>query len=193
MKKLAILLAASLLQVSAIHKQTEAAEKADLKALQGVWVLKAVEWMGLKEDQDDMDDVIDVKRKKLAQMAEDRGQKIKPNDGPIHLTIDGNRITAEQWIWPFNSTRERNLSRVKSTFTLDARKKPKIMTRNYGSEKKPDLRYCLYSVKSNSLRLCFRDGGNAKNLPKGFKTDNEEDVYLFIYKRVKNPHAGKRP
>lgn len=152
----------------------------DVKALQGIWVLKTVEWLGETTDQDTT-----TRRSHVGWRPADHCDVLFTS-GRITLTIDGNLYVLRQ------GGRETAAGR----FTLDVGKWPKVMARHehagyrfyvasYRLFPIDDTFYSIYSLEDDTLRWCQRDlfPRDFHGIPSTFATREDEDVYLLTFKR----------
>jgi uncharacterized protein (TIGR03067 family) len=179
---------AALLLVSAAPPRP-ASEKADVAALQGFWVLKTTEYLGLKGERDPTEsEHAKLWAVRLADLPEERALAVKElKKQRTTLEFKGNTYEWRQWRYAFVRRRS-GVESTKGTFKLDVRRKPKVMERRYaepGGAKA--ISYGIYTVQGETLRLCvnFRAPEDPKKLPKSFVTDDEEEVALFTFRREK--------
>jgi uncharacterized protein (TIGR03067 family) len=157
-------------------------EEADLKALQGTWVLRTVEWLGEEAEQDDPPDEAHLLLRYRSAQAEERGLPPETDKPLASITFRSDTFAWRAWVRLFNDYSGRKHLRVtRGRFTLDARSGPKVMKR-YGPGGGAPL-YCIYSVEGDTLRWCLTESGDRKSLPRAFSTGTDEDVLLLTFKR----------
>jgi hypothetical protein len=179
---------ATLLLVAADAPQ-QAREQADVRALQGFWVLKTTEYLGEKADQDPTEDplrkLLDYRR---ATTAEEREVPVDYRQHRTTVEFNGGSFEFRQWIWPFNGE-PGGVDSTVGEYKLDLRRNPPVMERHYefryGKHREERTVYCTYLVKGDTMLWCVSLTNNPKNLPAEFTTDKDEDVVLLTWKREK--------
>jgi len=177
-----MLLAAPLLLAAAPPTQT--AEKADIAALQGFWVLKTTEYLGEKANQDPTDCPIEKRLLKLKRRtAEERELPEDLKKYRITLEFKGNGYDYRRWAVPFDLD-EGYIESIKGKYKLDVKRTPRVMEQRF--VRVPFGRiigYCTYQVRGDTLKMGVHLAGDKKNLPKTFTTDKDEDVAVLTFRR----------
>src|SRR2546423_1434030 len=102
-------------------------EKADIAALQGFWVLKTTEYLGLKENQDITECPIEKKVLKLRRgTAEEREVPVNFKKYRTTLEFKGNSYDFRRWFVPFNGG-EGGIDSQQGTYKLDVSQSPRVM------------------------------------------------------------------
>jgi hypothetical protein len=162
-------------------------EKADVAALQGLWVLKTSEYLGEKAILDPVDESYLWKRRILsARQPEERELPIDLKKFRTTLRFKGNTFEMRKWYVPFCGEEGGRVETIKGTYRLDVSRRPKVLKRwakvwflAVDAGKSVD---CYYDVKGDTLRLAVWKDEVARR-PKSFDTWKEKGLLVMVYRR----------
>jgi hypothetical protein len=189
-----LLLLAMLIPVAAGNPKHRA-EREDVQALQGTWVLQTVEWCGGKTDQPL--DKAEIRGFMLQRLPEYREIRPDPKEDCITLIIKGRTcIFRERSDARWGG---RQILTTKASYHLDTSKKPKVIKirkhnvtyqyfndfGNWSGRGVANKRawYWIYAVEGDSLRLGYQSPGKRKNLLSKFATSQDPRVFVLTFKR----------
>lgn len=168
-----------------------AAQRDDLKALQGLWILKTVEQCGVKTNQDDSMTPLARRSQRLWSLPEERNllpdwQRLR-DDYRTTLVIAGDRFVFHQ----------QGRVSAKGQFKLETDKTPKVIERStisyryhfhdesFSIHSKEGTYHSIYKIEGGVLTWCQWYNGDRKHLPSEFATCDDEDVLLLTFHREK--------
>jgi uncharacterized protein (TIGR03067 family) len=147
----------------------------EMAALQGVWILKTAEYLGEKADQDPTDNELEKLFSRQQTPAEERELVEDNSRGRTTLAFKGGTFENRQWIIGFGCGKG-YLRSIEGTYDLDVDRSPKVMKRRWqehGVRDEIHLRYCIYSLQSDTLLMCFSLKDDPRCLPTRFATTED--------------------
>lgn len=182
----ALLMLPAFLSLSA-DAADHAPQQADLKALQGLWILKTVEQCGVITNQDGSMSPLARRSQRLWSLPEEREllpQRLR-DEYRTTLVIAGDRFFFHQ----------QGRVSAKGQFKLETTKVPKVIERNtvsyryhfhdhsFSIHSKEGTYHSIYKVEGGVLTWCQWHNGDRKHLPSEFATGDDEDILLLTFHR----------
>jgi uncharacterized protein (TIGR03067 family) len=185
-RRVSMILAAALLISAAPPPRPS--EKADLAALQGVWVLKTTEYLGEKADQGPTESVIEEALAYRRALPEER-EIVRDRLKRYRTTLEfkGATFVCRFWFTPLDGGEGGWVRAIKGSYTLDVSRHPRVMARlpprkRRDGGKAPCSYLGLYSLQGDTLKLCVNVEDQTK-LPQKLATGDDEDVVLLTFRR----------